>query len=137
MFASARAQLVREVIAPALKRGETVICDRFAPSTVAYQGYGRGMNLELVRYVNREAISGLQPDLVVLLDLPVEVGLGRKKGSRPDNFERQDVEFHRRVREGYLAQAAKDPNRWLVLDATKPRESLSEAVWERILPALI
>ena len=136
LIESARAQLVHQVIAPALQRGETVICDRFIPSTVAYQGGGRGVDIELIHRVNREATAGLRPDMVIFLDLPVEVGLRRLKGPRPDNFERQDVEFHRRVRESYLTQAREDPERWLVLDGTKSKATLSRAIWERVLPAL-
>ncbi|MDP2689878.1 MAG: dTMP kinase [Deltaproteobacteria bacterium] len=109
LYEACRAQLVKEVIRPALEAGVTVICDRFIDSTLAYQGYGRGLDLEAVRTLNRLATGGLVPDVTILLDYGVEEGLKRAfgrmesaKGEREDRFEKEAVAFHRRVREGYL-----------------------------------
>ena len=100
LFEAARAQLVDKVIRPFLRGGGVIIADRFTSSTTAYQGYGRGLNLELIERLNQEATGGLQPDLTVLLDLPVETALARKNGS-PDNFDDAPMDFHRKIRRGY------------------------------------
>ena len=132
LFAASRAQLVAEVIRPSLARGVMVICDRYADSTVAYQGYGRGLDLDVIQAVNTTATQGLLPDLVILLDLPVEMGLARKRSARQDRFEREEAAFHHRVREGYLKMAAADPQRWLVVDATLPKKKVEQIIWERV-----
>jgi len=132
---AARSQLVAEVIRPALKRGDTVICDRYFYSTLAYQGYGRGMDLGLLKSLNEFVTGGVTPDLVVFLDMDTEEGLERKDGDR-DRFEREDMSFHRRVREGYLEIAAAEPGRWLVLDASMPRREIGERIWQRVQQAL-
>ncbi len=129
LFLAARAQLVSTVIRPALAAGRVVLCDRYSPSTIAYQAYGRGLPLEGVVEADRLATGGLWPDLVVLLDLPVEVGLARRGRRRADRFEAEELEFHRRVRAGYLEQARADPNRWLVVDAQAPRGEVARSVW--------
>ncbi|MCC6958821.1 MAG: dTMP kinase [Dehalococcoidia bacterium] len=130
-FLVARAQLVAEVIRPALTRGETVICDRFAPSTFAYQAHARGLDAEKVRAANAIATGGLEPDLVVYLDIDPEVGLRRKLGeAEAIRTGLEGLEFHRKVREGYLAQAAADPLRWRVIDATLPPEEVAALAWE-------
>jgi dTMP kinase len=131
LFAAARSCLVSQVIGPALEKGEIVISDRFADSTAAYQGYGRRLDLSFVNAVNHAATGGLRPDLVILLDMGVEAGLGRKR-SKQDRFEREEIAFHRRVREGYLKLAAADPGRWLVLDASKPKKEVQRVIWERV-----
>ncbi len=136
LFVAARAQLVREVVTPALEAGTTVIADRYAASTVAYQGYGREMDLALVYELNNAATGGLIPDLTVLLDLAPEKALGRKSGELSDAFEAAPSDFHTRVRKGYLAQAAQDPDRWLVLDAAQPKRALSDQVWTKVQPLL-
>ena len=136
LFVAARAQLVREVVRPALDTGITVVADRYAASTVAYQGYGRELDLDLVRALNRKATGGLIPDLTVLLDLPAEAALKRKGGGPSDAFETAPSDFHARVRQGYLAQAAQDPDRWLVLDAAQPQRALSQQVWTKVQPLL-
>ncbi|MEX2445715.1 MAG: dTMP kinase [Dehalococcoidia bacterium] len=131
VFTAARAQLVTEVVRPALARGALVICDRFADSTVAYQHHGRGLDATTVEAANRAATGGLTPDLTLLLDLTPEQGFQR--GERGlDYLEREDVAFHHRVREGFLALAAAEPARWLILDATLPPEEITRAAWERI-----
>lgn len=131
VFASARAQLVAEVIRPALERGALVLCDRYADSTVAYQHHGRGIERSAVDAANTVATGGLTPDLTLLLDLPPAAGL-RRAGRAGDYMEREALGFHERVRAGYLAEASADPERWLVLDATEPPEVLVETAWGRI-----
>ena len=109
LFNASRAQLIDEVIHPNLEEGKIVICDRYAGSTTAYQSYGRGLDLEIVETINNAATQGLKPDLVVLLDMPVEKGLARKRTKRQDRFEQEELAFHQRVREGYLKLAAAEP----------------------------
>jgi len=135
LFNASRAHLISQVIRPALKEGTVVICDRFAASTTVYQGYGRGLDFDLIEAANNIATQGLRPDLTVLLDIPVEQGLARK--SLRDRFEREEIAFHQRVRQGYLEMAKKDPERWLVLDASLPSKEVTRIIWdrvERILP---
>ncbi|MFC1981595.1 dTMP kinase [Chloroflexota bacterium] len=132
LFNASRAQLVTEVICPALDSGKVVICDRYADSTTAYQGYGRGIDLQIVRAVNDTGALDLKPDLTVLLDISAEEGLARKKGERRDRFEREDIAFHRRVREGFLKLAAEEPECWLVIDATQSKDEIAGIIWERV-----
>lgn len=132
LIATARAQLVSEIIRPELERGKTVICDRFTPSTLAYQGYGRGLDTDAIRDVNDIATDGMSPDLIVLLDMPVEAGLGRKKSRERDRFESESLAFHTRVRRGYLDLAKADPERWLVVDGCLPRKAIERTIWERV-----
>ncbi len=132
-FLVARAQLVEEVIRPALGRGETVICDRFSPSTFAYQVHARGLDEQQVRTANAIATGGLEPDLVVYLDIDPEIGLRRKHGeTEAIRTGLEGLAFHRKVREGYLAQAAADAARWLVIDGTLPPEAVAEQAWAAI-----
>ncbi len=132
LFNASRAQLVNEVIKPSLKSGKVVVCDRYADSTTAYQSYGRGLDLALVKAVNEAAIQGVRPDLTILLDLPVEKGLARKKGNKPDRFEQEDTAFHRRVRQGYLELAKAEPDRWLVVDAAQSKDKIAEIIWQKV-----
>ncbi len=132
LFEAARAQLVQNVIRPFLEQGGVVIADRFTSSTMAYQGYGRGLDRELIERLNREATGGLEPDLTVFLDLPVETALARKGGGNGDNFDDAPVDFHRRIHRGYSALAAADPGGWLVLDGQRPPEELSRAIWAKV-----
>ncbi len=136
LFIAARTQLVHEVVKPALEAGVTVIADRYAASTVAYQGYGRELDLDLVNKLNRAATGGLIPDLTVLLDLSSDTALDRKGDVLSDAFETAPSDFHARVRKGYLAQAAQDPEHWLVLDAAQPQRALSNQIWEKVQPLL-
>ncbi|HXH20818.1 MAG TPA: dTMP kinase [Dehalococcoidia bacterium] len=131
LFLAARAELVNTVIRPALQQGTVVVCDRFSDSTIAYQGYGRGVDTGSIRTLNRWATGGLEPDVTVLLDVPVEVGRRRKHGD-DDIFYRESEAFHTRVREGYHFLAARDPGRWLVVDGTLPPEEIAAQVWERV-----
>ncbi len=132
MFNASRAQLMDEVIQPNLKGGKVIICDRYADSTTAYQSYGRGLDLEMVKTINNAATRGLKPNLIVLLDMPAEEGLVRKRAKRRDRFEQEDIAFHHRVREGYLKLAANDPERWLVIDASQSKEKIEEIIWQRV-----
>ena len=130
-FNAARAQLVRQVIRPALDRGAVVICDRFADSTVAYQQHGRGMDATLVASAIAVATGGLTPDLTILLDVdPAEVA--RRVSKQTDYLEREALDFHRRVRRGFLELAAAEPARWLVLDGSKPEMQITHAAWGRL-----
>lgn len=136
LFAAARAQLVARVIGPALEQGQVVICDRFAASTVAYQGYARGLDISDIEKVNAIATQGRQPDLIVLLDVAVELGLARKAASPPDRFEQEQTGFHQKLRRGYLRLAAADPERWLVVNATLPPKQVEQLIWQRVSPLL-
>lgn len=131
LFLAARAELVETVIRPALADGALVICDRFSDSTLAYQGYGRGLDIASIRTLNRWATGGLEPDLTFLLDVPIEVGKQRKRGDS-DTFARQNDAFHTRVRQGYHYLAASAPERWMVLDGSLAAEDLAEQVWQRV-----
>ncbi len=155
LFLAARSELVDKAIEPALSKGVDVLCDRFIDSTLAYQGYGRGIDLDLIRTLNEAVIGRCKPDLTVLLDLDPAVGLTRvSEGAAGDSIEGhwqaglslqqeqataagkrvggRDAAFHRKVRRGYLALAKQEPQRWVVLDATQPVEALSDAIWGRV-----
>jgi dTMP kinase len=136
LFNVSRAQLVAEVIKPNLAKGNIVICDRFADSTTAYQGYGRELDLAQVKAANDLGTQGLKPNLTILMDIPVEIGLERKKDTKPDRFQTENVSFHRRVREGYLRLAKAEPKRWLVIDATKTKAEIAGLIWQRMSKAL-
>ena len=110
LYMASRAQTVKEVIEPALKRGKIVLCDRFLDSTIVYQGYGLGINLRLIKYLGRSVTDGIRPDLTILLDLPLKKALGGI-GSKKDRIERRNFAYHLRVRKGYLALAAAEPKR--------------------------
>jgi dTMP kinase len=131
MYAADRAEHVASVIAPALDRGAVVVTDRFTDSSIAYQGRGRNQEITQVAGLNRWATGGLQPDLTILLDLPPAQGLSRRAPSA-DRLEAEPADFHQRVREGFLAQAAAEPGRYLVLDATRPPDQLSREIQDRI-----
>jgi dTMP kinase len=129
LFNAARRQLVEEVIRPTLAAGTTVICARFADSTIAYQGFGAGVPLEALRALADIATSGLVPDLTILLDLPVEAGLARKAPDDVTRFEAEfDLGFHRRVREGFLTLARAEPERCVVVDATRSVDEVGAAI---------
>ena len=131
LYAASRAQHVREVIVPALKNGEIVISDRFSDATVAYQGYGRNLDLVLINHLNQIATGGLVPDLTFLLNLPIEIGLQRASASRGelDRIERENLEFHERVQNGYLAIAKEGTNRIKIIDATQPIDVIFNEIW--------
>lgn len=131
MYAADRAEHVDSVITPALERGAVVVTDRYADSSIAYQGRGRNQPVTDVAGLNRWATGGLQPDLTVLLDLPPARGLNRRAPSA-DRLEAEPAAFHERVRDGFLAQARAEPHRYLVLDATRPPDQLSREIRDRI-----
>ena len=124
LFMAARQEHVTRVIAPALARGAVVISDRYADATVAYQGYGQGMDVQTIRELNMLATGGVLPDLTLVLDLDPVAGMRRIRGRALDAFEKMDTAFHRRVREGYLEIARADKNRVVVLDADRAPDAL-------------
>jgi dTMP kinase len=132
LFNASRAQLLDEVVRPALQTGKIVICDRYTDSTIAYQGYGRRVDIETIRKVNSLATGTLKPDLTVLLDISPEAGFARKTGQEPDRFEKEDRVFHRRVRAGYLKLAEEEPRRWQVIDAALPKEKIKQMIWQKV-----
>jgi dTMP kinase len=133
LFNAARRQLVREVIRPSLEAGTTVVCARYTDSTLAYQGHGAGVDLDRLRALADTATDGLHPDLTIVLDLPVDVGLARKAPGDVTRFEAEyDLAFHRRVRDGFLAIAAAEPDRVVVVDATGSVDQVSAAVAEAV-----
>lgn len=132
LFNAARAQLIAEIVRPAIEAGRAVICTRFADSTLAYQGYGAGVAIEALRLLAAAATGGIRPDLTILLDVPPEVGLRRKAPDDHTRFEAGfDLDFHRRVRAGFLDLAAGEPGRFVVIDA----QLGIEAVFEQVLEA--
>jgi dTMP kinase len=136
LFCAARAQHVRQVIMPALEQNKVVLCDRFSDATYAYQGFGRGLNQEFIRLVNDYSAMLLKPDMTLLFDLPVEEGLKRatarnnqlKEPAATDRFEREKVDFHRRIREGYLDILKKEPQRFRLIDASRDVEAIQKDV---------
>ncbi|MGZ8443986.1 MAG: dTMP kinase [Candidatus Binatia bacterium] len=145
LYLADRAQHVSEVIRPAVAAGKIVLCDRFTDSTLAYQGYGRALDLGLLRKFNSVADDGTRPDLTFLLDCPIEVGLGRTASRqaqsqvdvpKEDRFEREQMEFHERVRAGFLDLARQEPSRIRVIDAAQPAVQVSLAIRKIIDEAL-
>ncbi len=138
LFAASRAQLVRHVILPALEKGTHVVCDRFADSTTAYQGYGRGFSIEQMLAINQFAIDGAVPDLTILLDVDVEMGFQRlakrhqDTSSTWDRIEREARAFHDRVRQGYLELSKRWPERFRVVDARREPATVAEDVWRMV-----
>jgi dTMP kinase len=120
LYQADRAQHVEDVIIPALSKGYLVICDRYIDSTIAYQGYGRGIDLELINQLNQIATKGLLPELTILFDIGSSEGLARLHPQGHDRLEREALEFHLKVRQGYLDLARRDPQRWRILDASRP-----------------
>jgi dTMP kinase len=139
LFSAARAQIVRETLQPHLIRGGVVLCDRFADSTLAYQGYGRLLDLDTLRQITLFATGGLVPALTICLDLPVVAGLRRKQGGDQaewNRMERERLDFQERVRLGYLALAAAEPQRWFVLDALRAIEVIQAEIRQRVAALL-
>ena len=138
LFLAARAQLVKHVIRPALEAGTWVISDRFSDSTLAYQGYGRGLPLELIARMNDFACEGLKPDLTLLLDVSPETALARRQGrekqmnTSPDRIEREGNDFHERLRQGFAALAKADPERIVTIDANGSPEEVWDLVWKSL-----
>lgn len=137
LFLAARAQLVEQVVKPALRDGKIILCDRYGDSTLAYQGYGHGLDLEKLRQMLAFATDRLKPDLTILLDLDVRTGLLRKKAE--DEWNRLDayeVLFHERVREGYLKLAREEPERWRIVDAAQGIDTVQEDLFQLVLGAI-
>ncbi len=134
LYAADRAEHVNKVIAPALAAGQVVICDRYTDSTLAYQGYGRGLNLEQIRQLNHLATGGLQPHLTLWLDLAPEVGLARSRLG--DKLEQEHLEFHRRVYRGFQALAAAEPQRIVRIDGEGSPAEVATRIWTAIRPCL-
>ncbi len=134
LFTAARAEHVWTVIRPALAAGRMVVCDRYVDSTLAYQGAGRGLDEAWLRDLHRRAIGDLWPDLTILLDVPVELGLARRRSADTplSRWDEEAVHFHERVRAWYHAAARREPARWVVIDAAAPVEAVAEAVWEAV-----
>ncbi len=132
LFNASRAQLVQEVIQPALSKGKIVICDRFADSTSAYQGYGRGLDLDIIERINRTATGGLKPDVTFLLDIPIKDGLARKSMRETNRFEREEMVFHERVRKGYRKLAQAEPRRFTVINARLEKRIIAGIIWQRV-----
>ena len=137
LYLADRAQHIHEVIIPAIEQGKVILCDRHTDSTLAYQGYGRGIDLRLLRSLNDIASQGIKPDLTFLFDCPVEIGLPRTlrrqfqattRAGREDRFEREKVEFHKRVREGFLELARAEPYRFRIIDAARSVEEIAHEV---------
>ena len=133
LFAAARAQLVEEVIRPALEQGQVVLCDRYLHSSLAYQGAARGLGRAEVAAINRFATAGLLPDVVVLLRLDPAEGLARGRGGGRDRIEGQDLDFHQRVAGAFLELAAAEPDRFAVIDAARPPERVAVDVRAAVL----
>ena len=138
LFAASRAQLVREIILPALQRGACVLSDRFADSTVAYQGYGRGFNVERMQAINAFAMGAAVPELTLLLDVAVSDGFVRMRERNvaqhrcDDRFERETIAFHEKVRAGYLALAELSPERFRTVDSSREESVVAEDIWEHV-----
>jgi len=135
LYQAARAQIVEQVLRPKLAEGWIVLCDRYADSTLAYQGYGHRQNLDEVRALVRYATGGLVPDLTLLLDVDVETGLSRrqKSGGEWNRLDAYQLDFHRRVRAGYLEMVQQEPGRWVVLDAAEAWESVQQKLRQVVL----
>lgn len=134
LFEADRAQHISQVITPSLKKGFDIVCDRFSPSTFAYQGYGRGLINKysaLMKKVDTLARNGVEPNLYVLLDLDPTKGLHRIKGPRT-RFEEEKLIFHNKVRKGFLEQARQNPQKWLIVDASKPINIIQEEIWQKV-----
>lgn len=138
LYAAARVQHLRQVISPALRDGKIVICDRFADATLAYQGYGRGLDLAWIEEIHERTMENVKPDLTFLLDLPVQEGLRRalrrmeKHPIKEDRFEKEALDFHQRVREGYLMLARREPQRIIVLHGMKDEQTLHREILSRL-----
>ncbi len=130
LFCASRAQLVEELIRPSLAAGKIVLCDRYADSTMAYQGYGHGLDRDLLKTLLNFATGGLKPDLTILLDISAEAGL-RRRITNHDEWNRMDdyaLQFHERVRNGYLKMAAEEPERFVIINADRPKEEIHEEI---------
>jgi dTMP kinase len=139
LYEAARAQIMKKIVNPALSKGVYVLLDRFYDSTTAYQGYGRGFDIDKIKALNMFATGGIKPDLTLLLDLPVEEGFARltkrnlETGAKADRIELEEREFHERLRKGYLEIAASEPERVKIIDAMQTPEKVAEDIWNTYL----
>jgi dTMP kinase len=135
LFAASRAQLVREIIAPSLLKGVVVLCDRYIDSSTVYQGVARNLSRDPVQQINQFAIGNVLPDLTVVLDVPTGVSLARirqRASDLPDRMERENIDFYKKVRDGYLVLARSLPKRFFVVDGTLPEEKISRQIWTEV-----
>ncbi|MBL9204721.1 MAG: dTMP kinase [Opitutaceae bacterium] len=135
LFAAARAQLVREVIAPALLRGATVLSDRYLDSSTVYQGVARNLSMDPVNQINHFAVGNVMPDITVVIDVPTEVSLTRirqRASDLPDRMERENIDFYTKVREGYLVLAKGLPERFVVIDGTQTEDVIDKKIWAAV-----
>lgn len=135
LFAASRAQLVRQVLLPALESGKIILCDRFLDSTTVYQGIARNISSEPVQIINSFAAGNMMPDLTIILDVPAKVGLTRirhRVGETPNRMEKESIDFYERVREGYLVLARELPQRFFVVDGSKSEEEVEEEIWNEL-----
>lgn len=136
LFSAARAQLVEEVIRPRVERGEIVLCDRYSDSTMAYQGYGRGLDLQSLRRLQAAVTHDLKPGLTLLLSLPVRAGLARIPSMLKDRLDSETVAFHERVAAGYRQMALEEPDRWHEVDATASPDEVADAIFGQVKRSL-
>jgi dTMP kinase len=132
LFTAARAQVVREVIAPALVRGAVVLSDRYLDSSTVYQGIGRNLAADPVSQINRFAVGNVMPDLTLVIDVPTEIGLARirrRASDLPDRMERENIDFYKKIREGYLLLARGLPDRFVVVDGTQTEDAIEKKIW--------
>lgn len=140
LFTAARAQVVREVIAPALLRGSVVLTDRFLDSTTVYQGIARNLAKDPVNLINQFAVGSVMPDLTVIIDVPTELGLQRirqRASDLPDRMERENLDFYNKVREGYLLLAKSMPQRFLVVDGSQSEDAVEKSIWSGLQKLLV
>ena len=139
LFAAARAQLVREVIAPALMRGAIVLSDRYLDSSTVYQGIGRNLAADPVAQINRFAVGNVMPDLTLVIDVPTKMGLARirqRASDLPDRMERENIDFYNKIREGYLVLAKGLPGRFVVVDGRKDESATEREIWAAVKPRI-
>ncbi len=139
LFSASRAQLVAQVVRPALAKGEVVVCDRYCDSTTAYQGYGRGLDLDAVQSINTFATGGTMPDVTFLVEIPIDE-IERRKISAGLSFDRMESsgrDFYERVAEGYRTLARSEPDRWHTINGTKRVQEIEDEIWKRVEPALL
>jgi dTMP kinase len=135
LFSAARAQLVREVIAPALTRGTIVLSDRYLDSSTVYQGIGRNLAADPVAQINRFAVGNVMPDITIVIDVPAELGLARirqRASDLPDRMERENIEFYQKIREGYLVLAKGMPDRFAVVDGSLDQDAVAKKIWAAV-----
>ena len=136
LLSASRRALVKNKIVPALNRGQVVVLDRYIYSTLAYQGFGRGISIKQIEYINMMATDGLSPDIIFLLDIDPKASFQRKEETSLDRWELEDIDFHKKIRNGYLEISRETQNLWTVINADKPKKSISEEVWEIVLGRL-